>query len=289
MKLIKHNCVQDFLAESEELLLKKESFHSLILGLAGNIRDQKLETTDPLFFSIRDDENRSIAAALRSNIDKPFVITEMPKAAVELLIKDLYKSEAHIKAVVGEEETATYFKDKWIEMFDLDFKVTIHLGVYECFKIIRPPSLTGELIAAGPEHKDILREYVKGFYQDCFPADPIIDENIEKVMNRHLENKGVYFLKTPDNRLVSMAANSRSTLNGGTISLVYTPPALRGKGHASSVVALLSEKIISDGKMFVGLFTDLTNPTSNSIYQKIGYVKIGQNINYDFIDKSHSS
>lgn len=51
------------------------------------------------------------------------------------------------------------------------------------------------------------------------------------------------------------------------------------------MVALLSDKIMSDGKKFASLFTDLTNPTSHSIYQKIGFVKIGQNIHFDFVGR----
>ncbi len=79
-----------------------------------------------------------------------------------------------------------------------------------------------------------------------------------------------------------MAANTRSTPNGGTISLVYTPQDFRGKGNGSLMVALLSDKIIKGGKKFANLYTDLSNPTSNSIYQKLGFKKIGQSIQYNF-------
>ncbi|MBC7429371.1 MAG: hypothetical protein H7336_12205 [Bacteriovorax sp.] len=58
----------------------------------------------------------------------------------------------------------------------------------------------------------------------------------------------------------------------------YTIP----KGDASPVVELTAQRIIDDCKEFVTLFIDLTNSTSNSIYQKEGFVKIGQNIYFDF-------
>jgi predicted GNAT family acetyltransferase len=51
------------------------------------------------------------------------------------------------------------------------------------------------------------------------------------------------------------------------------------------IVALISQHILDDGKIMVNLFTDLLNPTSNSIYQKIGFKKIGQNIHYEFKKK----
>jgi predicted GNAT family acetyltransferase len=36
-------------------------------------------------------------------------------------------------------------------------------------------------------------------------------------------------------------------------------------------VAELTRRLLGDGRRFVFLFTDLANPTSNSIYQRVGY------------------
>lgn len=285
MKIIKHDSVDDFLAMNEELLLAKESFHNLILGLAYGIRDHKVEPSLPLYYSI-ESNGKVIACALRSNHDRPFIVTEMPEGFVDFLIKDLASNNIELAAVVGEESTATYFKNQWINLNNLNFKINIHLGVYECFNVIFPKVMTGELRQATQEDRITLKKYIIGFYQDCFPDQPIIDENIEKSIDRLLENKSLFVLQNSKKEIISMAANTRSTLNGGTISLVYTPKEFRGFGHASTTVSLLSDILIKNGKKFTCLFTDLTNPTSNSIYQKIGFIKIGQNIHFDFINTS---
>ena len=60
-------------------------------------------------------------------------------------------------------------------------------------------------------------------------------------------------------------------LNGIAIGGVYTPPESRGHGYASACVAALSQRQLDAGRAFCALYTDLANPTSNSIYQKIGY------------------
>jgi predicted GNAT family acetyltransferase len=52
---------------------------------------------------------------------------------------------------------------------------------------------------------------------------------------------------------------------------VYTPAHLRNCGYATSCVAALTRRVLESGKKFCCLYTDLANPTSNSIYQKIGY------------------
>ncbi|MBC7537761.1 MAG: GNAT family N-acetyltransferase [Bacteriovorax sp.] len=282
MKILKHQNVDEFLSYNEELLLKKESVYNLILGLAYGIQNKKIEPTEPLFYSLIENK-KVVACALRSNSDKPLIVTEMSKVNLDLLVQDLVSNNDELAAVVGEEVSATYFKDQWTKIKKLNFKINIHLGIYECFKVVFPKTISGELILATEEHKNILRQNIKGFLVDCFPDNPIVDDNIESIMNRNLDNNSLFLLKDKNNDIVSMAANTRSTLNGGTISLVYTPTLLRGHGYASCIVALLSEKIMNNGKKFAILFTDLANPTSNSIYQKVGFVKTGQNIQYEFI------
>jgi hypothetical protein len=68
-----------------------------------------------------------------------------------------------------------------------------------------------------------------------------------------------------------MACLSRETPNGRAIGPVYTPPAARRRGYATSLVAELSRHVLTSGKRFACLFTDDANPTSNHIYESIGF------------------
>jgi uncharacterized protein len=63
---------------------------------------------------------------------------------------------------------------------------------------------------------------------------------------------------------------------------VYTPPELRGRGYASACVAALTQQLLDSGRRFVFLFTDLANPTSNSIYQTVGYRPVSDVDQYQF-------
>jgi len=51
---------------------------------------------------------------------------------------------------------------------------------------------------------------------------------------------------------------------------VYTTPALRGRGYASALVGQMTGMLLSRGHRLCFLFTDLANPTSNGIYQRVG-------------------
>ena len=74
-----------------------------------------------------------------------------------------------------------------------------------------------------------------------------------------------------DERPASMAVAQGVTPNGCRVGYVYTPTELRGRGYASALVAELSQSMLDSGLNFCVLYTDLANPTSNGIYQRIGY------------------
>ena len=74
-----------------------------------------------------------------------------------------------------------------------------------------------------------------------------------------------------DGEAVSLSGYGARTPHGIRIGPVYTPPELRGRGYASALVASLTQQLLSGGRDFCFLFTDLANPTSNSIYQRVGY------------------
>jgi GNAT superfamily N-acetyltransferase len=62
------------------------------------------------------------------------------------------------------------------------------------------------------------------------------------------------------------------------IGPVYTPPEQRRKGYAGAAVAEVSQ-IFLDAGARVCLYTDQANPTSNGIYQAIGYRAVVDQVN----------
>ena len=272
--------VRYFLRTVEELLLQKESFYNFKLGLGGAIQNNNLKVIDPLYFALFENDNL-VGCALRTDAEKPLAISKMPKSAIKVLIQKLIDQKIILGGVIGEVETTVYFKDMWLKDQPLICKLNIHLGIYETDRIISPKGNI-EIIQGVENHKEVIFKFVKGFSVDCFPNREHKDEDIDKLCVRHINNKSLYLLKNELGEILSMAANTRGSTNGGTISLVYTPPELRGKGYGSLVTAKVSEMVLKE-KKFANLFTDLKNPTSNSIYQKIGYKMIGENIHYDFV------
>lgn len=70
---------------------------------------------------------------------------------------------------------------------------------------------------------------------------------------------------------VSLAGRTRAAAGVVRVGPVYTPPDQRRRGWAGAVTAAVSQAALDDGAREVVLFTDLANPTSNLLYQRLGY------------------
>ena len=112
--------------------------------------------------------------------------------------------------------------------------------------------------------------WMKAFTDECFHENAPLDE----ASARYCVDRGMMYILEDGGQPVSMAGSSRQMPHGRAVGPVYTPPYLRGKGYATACVALLSRLILEKGNDYCALFTDLENPISNSIYQKIGYYPI---------------
>jgi predicted GNAT family acetyltransferase len=283
--LVEHKSIDEFLLQNKDFLMQKESFYNLPIGLALGIQNGSVQPASPLYFSLIEN-NQTVGCALRSHEDRPVILTEMPLPAIDLLIAAFIGNKIKLSAVMGHMNSVLAFQSKWClksSETPLNSTLQMHLGVYECKKILIPALKNEKLIIADISHKKILDEFIRGFLIECFPEKPVTDTDVENLMNRQLKESSLYLLVNNENEIVSMAANTRGGFNSGTISLVYTPNRYRRKGYAGMTVALLSEKILASGKTNVNLFTDLKNPTSNSVYQKIGFNKIGEQLHYNFI------
>ena len=79
----------------------------------------------------------------------------------------------------------------------------------------------------------------------------------------------------------SMIAWVAPTDHGVRVAHVYTPPEKRGRGYASAATATLTRQLL-ERYDFCTLYTDLSNPTSNGIYSKVGYRPVADMVDVNF-------
>jgi len=271
-----HKDVSEFLKANEESLLKAESEHNLILGLANRLDRGLGGSEDAMLLSVMRN-SEPVGQAVQVGQNRPLAISRMDPTSARALVEFLIEQNIPLKGVTGPIEGSQQFADSWQELTGRTPTVVMHLGVYELQRVSFPVPDGRSLIPVSSVSSELSMSYIRGFTAECFPNEEDPSRLVVDMENQQRRNKSLFFWKgAADIQPVSMASNSRETRNGATISLVYTPPEFRGLGHASRIVAALSDRCLKSGKTFCNLFTDLLNPTSNSIYQKIGYRKIGE-------------
>jgi len=276
INIIGNKTASNFLRENENYLLQNESQNNLMLGLVDSIVRSRIPSDRPLFYTI--EENGVICGqAIRTDPNRALIISSMGELAISSLVRKLKEEGIALKSAVGPIDTIKVFSSKW----RAKSSIGMHQGIYELRKVIHPNYEGGQLILAKDEHFDLINRYCYNFIRDCFPNDNREGEAAEAA-KRFIQNKNLFLWCDQNGRFVSMAANNRESKNGATISWVYTPSEYRNQGYGSKVVASLSQHLMDNGKELCNLFTDLLNPTSNSIYQKIGYQMIGETIHFNF-------
>ncbi|MFG2722452.1 GNAT family N-acetyltransferase [Streptomyces sp. NPDC048416] len=70
------------------------------------------------------------------------------------------------------------------------------------------------------------------------------------------------------------------------IGPVYTPPGLRRHGYAAAVTSAATRLAQNRGAAQMVLFTDLSNPTSNALYQRLGYRPLRDHLSLSFTERT---
>jgi ribosomal protein S18 acetylase RimI-like enzyme len=82
---------------------------------------------------------------------------------------------------------------------------------------------------------------------------------------------------------VAMASLTRHVEGVCRVGSVYTPPQHRKSGYGGAITTAVSQRALEDGAAEVVLYTDLANPTSNALYQRLGYRPVGDRIALDLL------
>jgi predicted GNAT family acetyltransferase len=93
---------------------------------------------------------------------------------------------------------------------------------------------------------------------------------------------GRFWLWDVDGEPVSMAYTTPKLAGAVRIGAVYTPPERRAAGFASACVGAISAELLASGVTSCLLYTQLANPFSNRLYQRLGYRPVAEILVYRF-------
>lgn len=270
---------KEFLSKVEPLLLQREAENNLPLGVLERfvlgreegpcytLRITKGEKTE--YMALRTPPHLWILPSVRGDAT-PYI-----KAAA----RHLYNQECEVPGVIGDEKSTAAFVEEWTQLTSVIPRVHVQQGVHRLDELNDIPQSSGKLQGADMSHHSMVVEWMIQYGKET--DEPLVVERAAELTESLIRDQRL-FLWLVDGIPVSMAGRARTTKNGATINAVFTPDSFKKRGYATQAVWHLTKNLLQQGYTFCSLYTDLANPTSNSIYKKIGYKKISDSIVYHF-------
>lgn len=281
MKFIQYDDVEAFSKQALSAVGEQEDKFSLFLGVLEAINQGVYE--HPFIATIEEDDK--VLALFQMTPPHPlnmiYVEENRMDACMELFIQKSLEEDIKLPSVISLKEWATQFAEKWTRQTSLKEKLLMDQGLYRLDAVNEQlESSPGNWRLASHEDCPLIQNWFHLFEQDT--GLPITPEDMVKQRVQKFVDAREVFLWENEGRIVSMMKKSRPTSRGITVSMVFTPKEERRKGYARTLVATCSKELLKEYE-FCMLYTDMLNPTSNKIYQEIGYQKIADSVHIGFV------
>lgn len=254
--------------QAADAYIGTEPFSSSVVGVwvTGVIAGTKPHLADDVFITVCDGDT-VVGVAMHT---PPFhlFLSRMPADAASHIAAALHESGRHLEGVNGCKEAVAAFTQVWKDRSGRDSILDTSMRLYYVDGLRPPTGVSGHPRPADETDCDLISRWSDAFHAEAMPGHPSRDAGEQSPPT----NTDGFYLWLEDTQPVSMARYSPPVAGVSRVGPVYTPPEHRRHGYGSAVTAAATRAALDGGASEVILYTDLSNPTSNAIYQAIGYV-----------------
>ena len=256
----------DFLNAAGPWLASAEVENNVMLTLARSIADEPRRLKAPPYFAAAIDGAQIDCCGSRTP-PHVMLVTNGTPGGLAALAADAFGALGRLPGVTGPRQAAAAFAKAWLTLAGGRATICMRQRLHRIERVGADlPAIQGMLREVTPSERALAVQWASAFALEAIPGRP---SDIEESVDRHLRCSTLYFWD--DGRPVAMCASPGRAPSGARINLVYTPPDLRRRGLATAAVSALTRRLLESGSQYCCLYTDLANPTSNSVYRRIGY------------------
>lgn len=265
MTVVRDSTPGEFLQHAGPLLYAREAEYGLPLGLVEALQTYlKPEITTLLLRLVEDGVTTAVCVQTRK---ENVMLSDVTAAQAGALAAYCREHGIPVNGASGPPAGAREFCALYSSA---PARVRMSNRILQVTKVIPPRPAPGCMRVAGPRDFEVAKRFFHDFEVECSPDELPSDDKLSTLIEDRIARQTI-FLWEVEGVPVSSAHTTRPTRGGISIGPVYTPPGERGKGYASNLMAALSQRMLDGGKQFCVLFTDKDNPTSNKVYESIGY------------------
>ncbi|MGA2580568.1 MAG: GNAT family N-acetyltransferase [Bryobacteraceae bacterium] len=260
------------LSKARVFLSSQPVLHNLVLS----ILHARVAQRDPGRYWMAIQQDDTVGVVVQSPLTYPATLTPMQPPVAAAMADAIAEACIALPGVNGEAATAAMFAGQWSERSKSAAIPFQGNRLYELLEIGEVPGIEGKLRQAGPQDRGLMVLWTREFQREIGESGNDTELRVDRGLAA-----GQLWLWDRNGETVSMAVSREPVYGVVRLSGVYTPPEKRKHGYAAACVRALSKQLRDAGYRCV-LYTDLGNPTSNSIYRRIGYRAVAEALRYRF-------
>lgn len=269
MRFFVYSDLRTFAQDTMDSLRINEAQNKLLINRL-DFRQAKTDTSDWLMATVCENSGAIIMICLMVP-HHHFLLYEINNAinpeAEKLLSREILGLGIVLRSVMAEKGLAERFTQYYCAAAGTLYAKGVEMKLLMLERIYETEKSRGRLRLAVEDDLFFLAFWAKDFSDGCFGRSSIEDEYLKAKIN--IERQSLYLWV--DDIPVAMINSKPDTTGGVSVSGVYTPPFMRGRGYATSAVAELSGLLLGSGKKYCYLFVDTKKITCTGIFTKIGY------------------
>jgi predicted GNAT family acetyltransferase len=261
--------VETYAERAWDVLARRPAVHSVALTVIESVRAGHRWSGDPMTFGWYDDGEIRGAVSLTPPYE--LLLAVVPEDTVAELVAALRAGGVKVPGVNGTAAAVDRFVAAWSSGTRLRAVPALRLRLYRLATLSHPTPPPGRARPASMGDLETAVRWMRAFEGEA--GVPATD--VESMMRMRIAAGGVWLWEDETRSVVSLAGRTPTVAGVARIAPVYTPPDQRRRGYGAAVAAACTADAVSGGAEQVVLFTDLANPTSNSIYRQIGFRPVG--------------
>jgi predicted GNAT family acetyltransferase len=271
-----------FLRLAGALLERDEARNQLPLAIAATVAAHP-DAYDAARFWVAVEGDRPVAAALRTEPFNLVLADPEPGTDLETLLAAVLADDPGVPGIVGNVPDVDTAASILTRSSGRSAVRTVAEGVFALTWVEDVPRARGAHRRADETDRQLLLDWFMAFEEEALPHHERDRAGHERALDTRFSSDASGLWLWEDGGVpVSLAGFSGPTPTGIRVGPVYTPPSHRRRGYATTLVADLSQWLLGQGYRSCFLYTDLSNPTSNHIYETIGYRQVAEAVEYRF-------
>ncbi len=266
-EVIKYSDFRNFIKEAEAFIETNPMLYYFLKETLARIIKGKEKVHK--FFKITGDDNL-IMALLTTEVCLIYD-DKFNKDYIPLLSRELEFDKFIRYQFAGSKATI----DALFRLHGKDYELQKHRVIYKCTAVANNfiPS-PGQMQMGDIRRLNELAVLSSGFSRDYYGERDSIEEGINRIIVG-IQSDSIY--QWVDNgRVCSIAQSLNEDYDFPVIGHFYTHPTYRNKGYGASITYELTKGLLGVGHEFIMLSTNAFTPSSNRVFEKVGYLNVGE-------------